>query len=147
MNEVLVRRQCHVSARTCAGCERGPAKAACARKLGYENVIDLSSESLAEGVERILGSKGVDAVIDSIGGEFTGQALATFAPGSVLITLGYSAGRRTVIDVTDFIWKGARIESFALFAQPAAMVADAWKTILALIASGLVNPVVERNSG
>jgi len=37
-------------------------------ELGYENVIDLSSESLAEGVERILGGKGVDAVIDAIGG-------------------------------------------------------------------------------
>ena len=120
------------------------AKAARARELGYENIIDLSSESLAAGAERILGGKGVDAVIDAIGGEFTGQALATFAPGGVLIILGYSAGRRTVIDVTDLIWKRARIESFALFGQPAAVVADAWKTILPLIVSGLVKPVVER---
>jgi len=88
-------------------------------------VIDLSSESLGSGVERVLGGKGVDIVIDSIGGEFTGQALAALAPGGGLVILGYSAGRRAVIDVTDLIWKGARIESFTLFAQPSATIADA----------------------
>jgi NADPH2:quinone reductase len=120
------------------------AKAARALNLGYENVIDLSSESLGSGVERILGGKGVDIVIDSIGGEFTGHAVAAFAPGGVLVILGYSAGRRAVIDVTDLIWKGARIESFILFAQPSAAIADAWNAILPPIVSGLVKPVVEK---
>jgi NADPH2:quinone reductase len=120
------------------------AKASRALNLGYENVIDLSSESLGSGVERILGGKGVDIVIDSIGGEFTGQALAALAPGGVLVILGYSAGRRAVIDVTDLIWKGARIESFTLFAQPSATIADAWNAILPPIIVGLVKPIVEQ---
>jgi NADPH:quinone reductase-like Zn-dependent oxidoreductase len=57
-------------------------------------------------------------VIDAIGGEILSDALATLAPGGSLTTLGYSAGRKSTIDVTDLIWKGATIKSFALFAQP-----------------------------
>ena len=45
------------------------AKAARARKLGFEDVVDLSEEGLAEGVRRITAGKGVDIVIESIGGD------------------------------------------------------------------------------
>src|SRR5277367_4411688 len=44
------------------------AKAAKARNLGFEDVVDLSQEGLAEGVRRITAGKGVDIVIESIGG-------------------------------------------------------------------------------
>src|ERR1700704_2644896 len=44
------------------------AKAARARELGFEDVVDLSAEGLAEGVRRITAGKGVDIVIQSIGG-------------------------------------------------------------------------------
>src|SRR5713101_4171916 len=33
----------------------------------------------------------------------------TLSLGGVLITLGYSAGRKTTIDLTDLIWKRARM--------------------------------------
>src|SRR5260370_5080582 len=44
------------------------AKAAKARELGFEDVVDLSVEGLAEGARRITAGKGVDVVIESIGG-------------------------------------------------------------------------------
>jgi len=74
------------------------AKAAKARELGFEDVIDLSAEGLAEGVRQITAGKGVDIVIESIGGSVTSEALSSLALGGVLITLGYSAGRKTTID-------------------------------------------------
>jgi len=40
--------------------------------------------------------------------------LSSLGPGGVLLTLGYSAGRKTTIDVTDLIWKGARMAGFSL---------------------------------
>ncbi|WP_244549855.1 quinone oxidoreductase family protein [Bradyrhizobium erythrophlei] len=42
-------------------------KAAKARALGFEDVVDLTAEGLAEGVRRTTGGKGVDIVIESIG--------------------------------------------------------------------------------
>src|ERR1700722_13072631 len=120
------------------------AKAARARELGFEDVVDLSEEGLAEGVRRITAGKGVDIVIESIGGTVTSEALSSLGLGGVLITLGYSAGRETTIDVTDLIWKRARMAGFSLFAQSPIAIADAWRNILPLIVSGSVKPLVER---
>jgi NADPH2:quinone reductase len=120
------------------------AKAAHARELGFEDVIDLSAEGLAEGVRRITAGKGVDIVIESIGGAVTSAALSSLALDGVLITLGYSAGRKTTIDVTDLIWKRARMAGFSLFAQSPAAIAAAWRDIIPLISSGSVKPIVER---
>jgi NADPH:quinone reductase-like Zn-dependent oxidoreductase len=119
------------------------AKAAKARELGFEDVVDLSTEGLADGVRRITDGKGVDIVIESIGGTVTSEALSSLALGGVLITLGYSAGRKTTIDVTDLIWKSARMAGFSLFAQSSTAIATAWRDILPLIVSGSVRPIVE----
>jgi NADPH:quinone reductase-like Zn-dependent oxidoreductase len=120
------------------------AKAAKARELGFEDVVDLSKEGLADGVRRIIAGKGVDIVIESIGGAVTSEALNSLGPSGVLITLGYSGGRKTTIDVTDLIWKRARMAGFSLFAQSPIAIADAWRNILPLIVSGSVKPLVER---
>jgi NADPH:quinone reductase-like Zn-dependent oxidoreductase len=121
-----------------------PLKAKQARALGFEEVIDLSVESLVDGVARLTGGRGVDIVIDSVGGALTGEALATLALSGVLTSLGYSAGRKTEIDVTDLIWKRARMSGFSLFAQAPAVKATAWTSILALLSSGQVKPIVAR---
>ena len=120
------------------------AKAAKARELGFEDVIDLASEGLADGVRRITAGKGVDIVIESIGGTVTSEALSSLGPGGVLITLGYSAGRKTTIDVTDLIWKGAQMVGHSLFAQSPTAIATAWRDIIPLIVGGSVKPIVER---
>ena len=121
-----------------------PAKAEQARALVFDDVIDLSAESLANGVARITGGRGVDVVIESVGGALTGQALATLALHGVLTSLGYSAGRKTTIDVTDLIWKRTSMSGFSLAAQSHAIKAAAWATILPLLTSGEVKPIVER---
>jgi NADPH2:quinone reductase len=120
------------------------AKAARARELGFEDVIDLTTEGLADGVRRITAGRGVDIVIESIGGTVTSEALSSLSLGGVLITLGYSAGRKTTIDVTDLIWKGARMAGFSLFAQSPTAIATAWRDIIPLIVGGSVKPIVER---
>ena len=120
------------------------AKAEQAKALGFNEVIDTSSEKLADGVRRITGGYGADIVIDGVGGEVLSEALTTLAPGGSLTTLGYSAGRKTTIDVTDLIWKQASISSFILLAQPQAAWVDAWNTIVALLKSGAIKPIVAK---
>src|SRR6201998_3867250 len=119
-------------------------KAMEAKALGFSEVIDGSCETLSDGVRRITDGNGGDIAIDAIGGEgFTG-ALATLAPGGTLITLGYSAGRKTTIDVTDVSWKSATIKGFLLFAQPPAAWEEAWKTIVRLLQSSGIKPIVAK---
>src|SRR5712671_7844662 len=93
-------------------------KAEQAKALGFDEVIDLTREKLGDGVRRITGGDGADIVIDGVGGDVLSEALGVLAPNGSLTTLGYSAGRRASIDVTDLIWKRATIKSFSLFAQP-----------------------------
>jgi len=119
-------------------------KAEHARTLGFDEVIDLSADKLGEGVHRITEGYGSDVVIDAIGGDILSDALGTLAMGGSLTTLGYAAGRKSTIDVTDLIWKRASIKSFSLFAQPPEMWRSAWKAIYAALESGAVKPIVAR---
>jgi NADPH:quinone reductase len=120
------------------------AKAEHARTLGFDKVIDLSTDKLREGFHRITQGYGSDIVIDAIGGDILSDALGTLAMGGSLTTLGYAAGRKSTIDVTDLIWKRASIKSFSLFAQPPEMWRSAWKAIYAALESGAVKPIVAR---
>jgi NADPH:quinone reductase len=95
-------------------------------------------------VRRITDGYGADIVIDAIGGEILSEALSTLAAGGTLTTLGYSAGRKATIDVTDLIWKRATMRSFALLAQPPAAWEEAWNTIVPLLQSGGVKPIVAK---
>jgi ABC-type multidrug transport system fused ATPase/permease subunit len=115
-----------------------------ARSLGFDEVIDLSVEKLSDGVRRITEGYGTDIVIDAMGGEILSEALGTLSIGGSLTTLGYAAGRKTTIDVTDLIWKRARMKSFSLFSQPAEVWTTAWNVIFPLLQSGAVKPIVAK---
>ena len=119
-------------------------KAEQAKALGFDEVIDLSGETLSGGVRRITDGYGADIVIDAIGGEILSEALSALAAGGTLTTLGYSAGRKATIDLTDLIWKRATMSSFALLAQPPAAWEEAWGTIIPLLQSGGVKPIVAK---
>jgi NADPH:quinone reductase-like Zn-dependent oxidoreductase len=117
-------------------------KATQARDRGYADVIDLSAEDIGDGVRRITGGRGVDIVIESLGGAFIGAGLSSLAVGGTLITVGYTAGRKADIDVTDLIWKRARMAGFALLAQTPPVKRNAWERVMALITRGTVVPVI-----
>src|SRR5580693_2640375 len=120
------------------------AKAEQARSLGFDEVIDLSVEKLSDGVRRITEGYGADIVIDAMGGEILSEALGTLSIGGSLTTLGYAAGRKATIDVTDLIWKRASMKSFSLFSQTAEVWTAAWGVIFALLQSGAVKPIVAK---
>jgi NADPH2:quinone reductase len=122
------------------------AKAEQAKALGFNEVIDTSLEKLVDGVRRITDGYGADIVIDGIGGEVLSEALGALALGGSLITLGYSASRKTTIDVTNLIVPQTSIRGFNMFSQPQAAVADAWNSIVSLLQSGAIKPIVAKTS-
>ena len=121
------------------------AKAEQAKALGFNEVIDTSQEKLSDGVRRITGGYGADIVIDGIGGEVLSEALGALAFEGSLTTLGYSANRQTTIDVTHLIVPQASIRSLNMFAQPKAVVTEAWNVIVSLLKSGAIKPIVAKN--
>jgi len=96
----------------------------------------------AHGAGKVISTAGSAAKIAKA--RVTSDALSSLALSGFLITLGYSAGRKTTIDVTDLIWKRARMAGFSLFAQPPTAIAAAWRDVIPLMVSGSVKPIVER---
>jgi NADPH2:quinone reductase len=120
------------------------AKAARAKALGFNEVIDTSLERLADGVRRITGGYGADIVVDGIGGEVLSEELGVLAFEGSLTTLGYSASRQTTIDVTNLIVPQASIRSLNMFVQSNAAVTEAWNVIVSLLKSGAIKPIVAK---
>jgi NADPH:quinone reductase len=120
------------------------AKAAQAKALGFHEVIDTAFEKLGDGVRRITGGDGADIVIDGVGGAVLSEALGALALDGSLTTLGYAASRQATIDVTPLIWQRASIQSFSRFAQPQAAWAEAWNTLVSLLQSGAITPIVAK---
>src|ERR1700693_6241085 len=119
-------------------------KADKAKALGFNEVVDTSLEKLVDGVRRITGGAGADIVIDGIGGEVVSEAVGGVALEGSLTTLGYSASRKTTIDVTNLIVPQASIRGLNMFAQPRAAITDAWNAIVSLLKSGAITPIVAK---
>jgi NADPH:quinone reductase len=120
------------------------AKAEQAKALGFNEVIDTSLEKLGDGVRRITSGYGADIVIDGIGGDVLSEELGLLALGGSLTTLGYSASRKTTIDVTNLIVPQARMRGLNMFAQPNTSIRAAWKVIASLLKSGAIKPIVAK---
>jgi NADPH:quinone reductase len=119
-------------------------KAEHAKALGFNEVIDTSLEKLGAGVRRVTNDYGADIIIDGIGGEVLSEALKALAVAGSLTTLGYSASRKTTIDVTDLIVPQASILSLNMFRQPQANITDAWNVIVSQLQSGTIKPIVAK---
>jgi len=120
------------------------AKAEKARAAGYEHVIDLSKESLKGGVARITGGKGVDVVIDGVGGSLTGEALGSLASGGTYAVVGYSGGREATVNLTDVIWKAAKVRGFTMREFAPETIGKALRTLTGYAAEGALQPTIAK---
>jgi NADPH2:quinone reductase len=71
----------------------GEAKARFARDLGADHVIDRKGEDVAERVHAITAARGVDAIIDPVGGPSIPGNVALLAPCGTLIVYGGLGGK------------------------------------------------------
>src|SRR5258706_6588928 len=76
------------------------AKAAKASELGFEDVVDLTTEGLAEGVRRTTAGKGVGIVIESIGGGGDPEGVGHLWPRRGPFSIGYLSRREKKIGCT-----------------------------------------------
>ncbi len=125
-------------------------KAEKAQSLGYVDVIDLSKESLSEGVMRLTDGKGADVALDSIGGSITGEALKSLSPGGRVVQMGYPGGTDLTVNSLTLIWSAlgaggsTSVEGFNVYFQPPEAYAAAWATVLPLLADRTVRPAIDR---
>ena len=75
----------------------GADRLAVARRHGAGEGIDYRTEDLAARAKALTGGRGVDVVVDPVGGEATRAALSALARGGRLVTVGFAGG--TIPDV------------------------------------------------
>jgi NADPH2:quinone reductase len=121
------------------------AKAELAQSQGFANIIDLSKEKLEEGVARLTGGRGVDLIVDTIGGAMTGTALKTLADDSTLVALGYVAGPLAEINLQDLVRRRGRIQAVGLGRMPVDFVRGLFESMRNEFERGDLRPVVARS--
>jgi NADPH2:quinone reductase len=89
-----------------------PQKLAAVLALGADEAFSYREHSVGETVAELTRGQGVDAVVDTVGGELFGTHLSTLRPDGRLVSCGAHAGEIVKLDVIELFRRGYRILGF-----------------------------------
>jgi NADPH2:quinone reductase len=90
-------------------CASDPGKLDACRQHGADETIDYSSENLRERIKALTKDRGVDVVVDPVGGPYTELALRSCAWRGRLLVVGFAAGEIPKIPLNLTLLKGCSI--------------------------------------
>lgn len=130
------------------GTARTASKLEGAKKLGLEAGVVPNEGAFAAAVRAANGGRGVDVVLDLVGGGYTAESLRALAPRGRLVLVGLLGGTNAEIDLGLVLRQRLRIVGTVLRARPleekilaAQLLA---RNIAPLVASGAFRPIVDR---
>ena len=130
------------------GTARTESKLGRARELGMDHGVVAREGKFADAVVRANGGRGVDVVLELVGGNYVAEDVGCVATLGRIVLVGLLAGRATEIDLGMVLRKRARIMGTVLRARPleekigiARVLAD---NIAPLVARGAFKPVIDR---
>jgi NADPH:quinone reductase-like Zn-dependent oxidoreductase len=109
-----------------------------ARALGATHLINYGKENFVERVMAITGGRGVDVVMEHIGGDVFTQSLQCLARGGIIVTVGAHAGEVVQFDIIPFFRKELRLAG-----SKNAPVLELRK-VMDLVADGRLKPIVHK---
>jgi NADPH:quinone reductase len=130
------------------GTSRSAEKLGRAAPLGLDVAIDTSRENFAEVVQRETDGRGVDVVLDLVGGPALEGNIKSLAVRGRMIVVGLTAGRTAPLDLGMVLSKRLTIVGTALrsrtIEEKAALTRDFAREVMPLFAAGRVGPVLDR---
>ncbi len=125
-----------------------PEKCEVCRKLGAERAIDYTAEDFAAVVKAETGGRGVDLILDIVGGDYVERNIRSLADDGRLVNIAFQKGSKVTIDLMRVMLKRLtltgstlRIRSGEVKAQIARAVEE---KVIPLIADGSVKIVMDR---
>ena len=116
------------------------------KELGVHCVIDYKTESFADKVTERTGKRGVDVVLDHIGGPYLAANMKSLGVGGTLMVIGILGGRQAELNLALMMVKRQRIIGSVLRSRPvaekAAIIAEFANTVLPMMADGRITPLV-----
>jgi putative PIG3 family NAD(P)H quinone oxidoreductase len=120
-----------------------------ARPMGLGEMVVAEGGKFAEQVMKITGGRGVDVVLDLVGGPYVTEAFACIAPKARIVVVGLLAGSQAEIDLRLLLHKRATLQGTVLRARPleekiaaANLLA---RHLAPLFATRLLEPVIDRS--
>ena len=128
---------------------RGPDKVAFCHRLGAARAIDYDTEDFVEVLTEETGGRGVDVILDIVGGDYLDRDLQIVAQGGRLVFIGAARGFEAKIDIRKLMNRRARVSGSLLRPRPLGYkrsVAEALEArVWPLIAAGRIKPVIDRS--
>ncbi|MCC7256851.1 MAG: NAD(P)H-quinone oxidoreductase [Gammaproteobacteria bacterium] len=122
-------------------------KAALCRQLGAVRAIDYRSEDFASAVRAHTGGRGVDVILDIVGGSYLEANIAALAPGGRLVVIGLLGGARGQLDLGRLLTRQLTVTASTLRPRSPAekgRIASALRErVWPLLATGRVAPVIQ----
>ncbi len=124
----------------------GPEKAAFCEKLGAARGIDYRTEDFQAVLKEATGAKGVNVILDMIGGDYTAKNIKSLSVEGVLVQIAFMQGPKVQIDLTPIMLKRLTVTGSTLRPRTVAQkgaIADALKReVWPLIEAGKATPIV-----
>ncbi len=117
------------------------------RALGAEGTINYKEEDFAARGRELTDGRGVDVILDCIGGEYLERNVALLAPKGRLVIIGLMGGAKADINLALLVGKRLRVIGTVLRtrtpAEKLALTAGVRERILPLVENGTLRPVVD----
>jgi NADPH2:quinone reductase len=124
----------------------GPEKVRFCETLGAKRGIDYRAEDFQAVLKEETGGKGVNVILDMVGGDYTGKNVKSLAPDGVLVQIAFMKGPKVEIDLTPIMLKRLTVTGSTLRARPVAQkgaIAEALtREVWPLIEAGKAKPIV-----
>lgn len=124
----------------------GPERTARCAALGADVVIDHREQDFTQEALRATDGRGVDVVLDLLGGRALGGNVSALARGGRLVVIGMQQGRRGELDLSALLARRGTVTGTLLRSRPAdekaRIVADTEQHLWPLFADGSLRPVV-----
>jgi NADPH2:quinone reductase len=123
-----------------------PDKCRACEDLGAERAINYKTEDFAPIVKELTGGKGVDVVLDMVGGDYVAREVACLADDGRIVIIALLGGAKANVDLGQVLRRRLTITGSTLRPRPVAFKAriarELRERVWPLLAAGQIKPVI-----
>lgn len=110
-----------------------------ARRLGADHGLNYRTRDFVRAMRDVTGKRGVDVVVDCVGGDSWAKSLAALAKGGRLVTCGATAGANPPTDIRRIFWNHLSIFGSTLGSR------EEFEQVLRFVEAAKVKPVIDES--
>lgn len=123
-------------------------KCKAAKQIGANHVINYKTQDFVEECQKITNSKGVDVVLDMVGGDYVARNIICMAEDGRHVTIAHLGGARAEINIRDIMLKRLTLTGSTLRPRPIeekeALAQGIAEQIWPFVESGDISPVMHK---